>query len=180
MIIPIKTQLWLNVGSVVIVLVATVVAISNYWVPSMTTARTNIQQNTATVTAIERQQVNIIELARQLTERQAEQGELDQHLWAFSNEDDFFERWDTFGQPTSTTIDIDSVADIVPSSTPVQREAVLVMTGSLPNVLATIAKLPTITPLVTLQQLQLSPGQTAATVSARLTVASLWYDDSLR
>lgn len=177
--IPVKAQLLLSAGGVALILLGTVTVISGYWLPKMQTARETIQQNAAAVAAIERQQTNLIELGRQLTERQTEQGVLNKEMWAFSTENAFFEIWDSFGRPTAATVTIETIADAIPASTPVRRDAEVTVSGSLADVLATVAKIPTVSPLVTLQKIQISPGQAANTAVARLTVASLWYDDSL-
>lgn len=176
-----RLPLIISTSGLVVLLFGLYFFIASYLLPKMSSARETIRRNEAAVTAIQRQQDNVSELTKQLADRQAEKERLDEELWRFSQEDTFFEIWDSFGTPTQTAVTLETIADATPGPVPVQREAQLTMEGTLTNITKTIQSLASLTPAVVLREVRLTPNPSSegSTVAA-VTVATLWYDDTLR
>lgn len=180
MTLPFKTQ-FIAYGTIVIATIGgTIFAIVTYWSPRLSEHHHAIAQNQAAVAAIQRQQQDLSGLAQQLADRQEEQAKINKELWAFSEEATFYDIWDPLGATTQTEITLDSIADATPSEVPVRRDASITITGTWTNVWRAIAQLPDIDPMTVIQDFRFTPGITSTAVVARLTLATLWYDDTLQ
>lgn len=170
---------WGMTGAGLLVIVVAVFGIATIWAPRLEKVAQSIRANQASIAAIQRQQDNITSLTQQLEERTAEQSKLNTELWGFSREDDFFERWESFGTPTKTTVKLETIADAAPGPTPVKREATFTITGPIENILATIDALVAVSPAIVPQSVEIRSDTSPDRTSARLIVATLWYDDTL-
>lgn len=173
-----KTQLVLTWSIMLVTIVGTIGAMTLYWLPRLTTAHSSLHANEAAIAAIQRQQDNLTGLSQQLAERTTEQGRLNKEMWGFLQEDAFFERWDTLGSASKTTIKLESISDASPAPNPIEREVILLVTGTLPNILQSLDEIAAISPIVVVREIRFDAGTTPTESIARITAVTLWYDDS--
>ncbi|GEM_PF-2862182 len=178
MTLPVKTQFIAYGAGVGAILIGSILAMTMYWTPRLNEHHHTIAQNEAAITAIQRQQQNLAGVTQQLSERQADQTKLNEELWGFSNEGAFYELWDTVAAATQTKITLESISEATPGNLPIRRDATVTISGSWSNLWLAIARLPTIKPMAVIQDFQFTPGAASA-VTARMTLATLWYDDTL-
>lgn len=176
----VKSQFIVFGAGLTLLVIGTVYAISSYWTPKLKADGLMLAQNKAAITAIQRQQQNLATAARQLSERGNDQTLLNQDLWAFSRENDFYEQWDPLAASTDTKITLDAISNATPGEVPIRREATITIIGQLTNAWRAIQDLQNMKPIVVVQNFQFTPGTKAETVVARVIIATLWYDDTIR
>lgn len=173
-----KTQLVLTWSVMLVTIIGTIGAMTLYWLPRLTSAHSSLHANEAAIAAIQRQQDNLTGLSQQLAERTTEQERLNKEMWGFLQEDAFFERWDTLGAANKTTVKLESISDASPAPNPIEREVVLLVTGTLPNILQSLDEIAAISPIVVVREVRFDAGSTPTEAIARITAVTLWYDDS--
>lgn len=179
MTLSIKSQFIASAAGVGLLVIGTIYAMVGYWGPRLENNHHEVAKNQAAITAIQRQQQNLAGVTQQLSERQDDQVKLNEELWAFSKEGTFYDLWDPLATSTQTDISLDTISEATPGELPVRRDATITIIGSLTNVWQVIARVTALKPSTVIQDFEFTPDDKGATVVARLTVATLWYDDTL-
>ncbi|MEK7636812.1 MAG: hypothetical protein AAB402_00275 [Patescibacteria group bacterium] len=150
--------------------VATVVAAGAWFVPRLHRLRQTIDNDRASTVVILQQQSNLDKLGRDLEALKKKQVELDQDVWTFLKEDDFFTTLGTVAGKRRVQMDTPVIADATPTGTLLTRAVTVKLHGNLDSALNAVADFQRLTPLIAIQQLQITvnskPGEWTVSVEA--------------
>lgn len=151
------------------------VGVTVFWLfPTMHTLRTRIDNNRATIATIQQQQSNLTQLSNDIDRIRSQQTDLEQHVWLFEREDDFYAALDAAVTANHLTSSTPSLADATPTSTLVTRPGLLTLTGTPTNIFAALTELQHQSRLIVIQKLALEPAVTADSVVAKINFTTLW------
>lgn len=169
-----QQSIFLSILIILVLIVGSIGASLFYQIPSLQTSHQELENSRITLSILERQVASSKNVDAQIKELEDTETELLQHVWAFTNEESFFTRWDAFGQANGVTIEVDDVADVVPSDQPIVRSARLVFRGAYRNILNALSNLQKIDPVLSIQEVVLQPDPESANMIAQVTLESVW------
>lgn len=142
--------------------------------PKVHQFRKLIDNDRASIIIIQQQQSNLTKLSKDIDTIREQQAELDQHVWSFENEDDFFNLVTQRAADNHLTLTTPTIADATPNGTLLQRAGVLIFTGTTANLLSVITTLQHESRLIIIKKITLTPATTSDTATAKLTFTTLW------
>lgn len=141
--------------------------------PQIRNLRTIVDNGRANLIIARNQQTNLIQLQKDIATRRQDQSKLEDEMWSFMSEDNFFLPWNGIAQRWSVKIDDPVIADAVPSDQTVSRAVTINITGAMGDVQSAISAVQALKPLVSISRVIIKPA-TFPAVTATLSGMTLW------
>lgn len=142
--------------------------------PQLSETRTLIDGRRASIVVAKERRNNLQALVAEADNLVDQQKKIDAEIWAFINEDQFFQVWPALANQRSITINEPTISDATPGANPVPRTASIVMSGPTNQVLAAIDDIQTMQPTVAITSITLSSSSKAGQVTATIKAMTLW------
>lgn len=142
-------------------------------IPAMSQLRQTIDDRRASLIVTQQERSNLETLSKNIENVQAQQAELDKHLWSFQSEEEFFSWWETLATVHHIDIAQPKVAEATPNGKAINRAVTAIMTGEINEILSALDEIQKLHPLVAISQVSVTnglPGASIITVEAQ----TLW------
>lgn len=141
--------------------------------PDLQVRRQAIDNDRTTISLLEQQQSNLTSLRRDLDDLRQQQTTLDENIWVFDKEDEFFRLWNDLAAAHGVTIDQPQAADITPDGTILARPLTVMIHGTFSAVMDTLQDIQRYKPALAINAVTLTPA-TASTITATIGIDTLW------
>jgi hypothetical protein len=118
------------------------------------------------------QQSNLQVVTADLAQREDELTQLGQEIWKFTAEDDFYKYIDQLSARTNTQVDLQSLADAVPGSQPIERSAIIKISGAVAPIWRAVNDLQSHQPLLAINSLTLTGA--GSVITAEILLSTIW------
>jgi septal ring factor EnvC (AmiA/AmiB activator) len=161
-------------GVATLLIGASILAAIFWLLPVVHTLRKDIDGNRASIEIIRQQRSNLASLSREIETIRQEQAKLEEHIWLFSAEDDFFTAMNVAASANQVTITSPSIADATPTGAILPRSGSVTITGTIANTLNAVTTLQHQERLIVIQKVSITPGASPDTVVSKITFTTLW------
>lgn len=139
--------------------------------PQLEAARQAVDNHRASIAAIQDQQSNLARLQQQTSSIQALDEQLNQELWTFAHEENFFSVITAIAKTSGVSADDPKIQDVTPTGRPLRRSATITFRGPTASLLKAVSALQKTKPLIGIESITLAP-KTASTIT--LNVQTIW------